>query len=259
MTSSQRVMRLLCGAIGLALSVAAAGLIWIWASSRLPAFMLPSPSATLARLGRGDIWPEAIAGGAILLASFVRALVYALPVAILVGLTTLGFAVFFPVLRLLAMLPVVALLPLAVLWLGPGISVEGIHAPSALAMLSAMAAGLAAVVHKAHDAPAQAASLEFPTGAAIRDALRREARGMFRIFRRAIEIGAVTLIAHQFIMGKSGIGYLLLNGAMMMDAVQVIAAVLAAWAMVVALELLLYATEFAFVWTVERPAPAANP
>lgn len=259
MLPSHPVMRFVCGAVGLSLAAAVAALIWVWASARAPAFMVPSPASTLARLNRGEIWQEAIASAAILLASFVRALVYALPVAILVGLTRLGFAVFFPVLRLLAMLPVVALLPLAVLWFGPAVTDEGVHGPSALAMLTVIAAGIAAVVHKAHDVPGRVASLEFPTGDAIRDAFRREARGMFRTFRRAIEIGAVTLIAHQFIVGKNGIGHLILNGAMMMDAAQVVAAILAAWAMVLGLELPLYAIEFAVVRATEGGAREPGP
>lgn len=237
------ILRLVCGAIGIAATVVIGVLIWTWAASTFPSFIMPTLPTTLTRLGQGDIWPDAIEAGATLLTAFVRSASYGLTIGVIVGLTPIGYAILYPALRMLSMLPMIAMLPLFMLWFGLNPSPGGVHWPSVLAMLLVIATGVASALERVHESRHQVLTIDFPTATAILAALNDDLDGIFRSFRRAIEMGAIVLVTQELIGSTTGIGHRLMEATMRFDAPAALATVLAIWCMVMVLELLLYLIE----------------
>lgn len=97
---------------------------WVTASGVVPPLFLPSPERVMARLvslaGSGQLWADAAISIYRIGLGFALATVLALPIGVLIGRYHLLEAMIEPLVDFVRYMPVVAFVPLTILWTGTG-------------------------------------------------------------------------------------------------------------------------------------------
>jgi ABC-type nitrate/sulfonate/bicarbonate transport system permease component len=206
----------------------------------MPSTLFPSFVEVLTSLRDPAIWQDAAASMTVLIAALVRAATIGLPLGALVGCSPVGTAVFYPALRMLRMLPIVALVPLFILWLG--LKPDAAYWPVLIAMMLVVASDTARSVIRVN-AATDPVNSESGLAARLKLALVHASPGVFDSLRRAVEIGATVLIASQCIAGNSDIGSKLMLATLSFETAKAMAIVLVIGGLVICLECILYAVE----------------
>ncbi len=186
---------------------------------QLPAFILPTPTATLQSLWQ---WRSVIAEHALLtlattLAGFALAIVAGVLIGIVIGSSARSYRAFYPLLIAFNSVPKVAIVPILVVWFGIGSLPAAITAflISFFPIVVNMATGIATVEPELRDVMRS-------LGATWIDTLRkvsipRSLPYFFASLKIAITVAFVGSILSETVAGNGGIGHLMVSASARFD------------------------------------------
>jgi len=191
-------------------------LLLAWEASvrffELPGWILPAPSAIV--LAAKDWAPELLLNSYVTLREtvigFLLALVLSLPLAVVIGFTTLARRIIYPLLLGLQSIPKVALAPLVILWLGVGNwpKIAIVTLVCFFPILVNLVAGFEAVPGSMLDLMRSLRASEYITFRRLRIPVALP--HLFTGCKIAITFAVIGAVIGEFVAAQEGLGYLIL-------------------------------------------------
>ena len=179
--------------------------------------LVPSPGdvfrAALAAIRDGSLLRNALASLLRVLEGFTLALVIAVPLGVLMGVSGNARGLVEPLIELLRPIPPIAFIPLAILWFGIGefsklyLIFLAIFAPLAIAARSGVRSVSTEQIHAAYSMGATRSQVIWHV--ILKSALPEIFTGM----RIGIGVGWTTLVAGEMVASNRGLGFMVLNAA----------------------------------------------
>lgn len=182
---------------------------------------LPSPMAVYNKfiiaatdgVANSSLWEHTVASLVRVLSAFFLACVTAIPIGIMMGMSTFARGVLDPIIEFYRPLPPLAYLPLIIIWLGIGefpkifLIYLAIFAPMAIAARAGVRSVSTEQIHAAY--AMGATRMQVVTQVIMKAALPEIFTGM----RIGIGVGWTTLVAAEMVAAHRGLGFMVLNAA----------------------------------------------
>lgn len=208
---------------------------------------LPSPIAVYSKfisaatdgVANSTLFEHTIASLARVFGAFLLACVTAIPIGIMMGMSSFARGVLDPIIEFYRPLPPLAYLPLIIIWLGIGefpkvfLIYLAIFAPMAIAARAGVRSVSTEQIHAAY--AMGATRLQVVTQVIMKAALPEIFTGM----RIGIGVGWTTLVAAEMVAAHRGLGFMVLNAAQFLASDTVIMGIIVIGAFAFAFDLLI--------------------
>jgi NitT/TauT family transport system permease protein len=193
-----------------------------WAAVHLtgvPEYLLPAPEDAIARIweDRDQMWSDGLVTVQEIAVGFVLTIVTAIPIGLLLALSTVAKRAFYPLIVFIQLIPKIAVAPLLLVWFGFGISSKILLVVllTFFPLLLASMAGFAILDERLlYLTRSMGASvwqtfryLRFPSALPV----------IFSGLKTSATIAATAAIVAEFVGANKGLGYLLLQGTSTLD------------------------------------------
>ena len=186
---------------------------------KIPAYLLPGPGAVFGRIvsDAGILWTHSQVTLIEILVGFVLTIVTAIPLGLLIALSTLAKQIVYPPIMLMQLVPKIAVAPLFLVWLG-----FGLESKVLLTILMTFFPLLLASISGFMILDDRLLYLTKSMGASSWDTFRylRFPAALPVIFsgiKTSATIAATAAIVAEFVGANKGLGYVLLRGTSTMD------------------------------------------